>query len=409
MAFRRPIYGVLTWACLNFMSPHRLSWGFLSSLPVVVGVSAISLLTMFISKDKSKFYWNNLSILMLLFTLHFSITTIFAWNPDGAFAEWDRFVKSMVFIVVVIILVNTREKIVMMVAAIAISFGFYGVKGGIFAVLTAGNHRVWGPVGTFIEDNNHLGLALLMTVPLMVFLRSTLTVTWQRHAVLGATAITVVAVLMTYSRGAMLATVAMGFIALMRSKQRIKGIVAIAIIGSLALPLVPQQWFDRMNTLKAADEDESAMGRVNSWYYAFHLANDYPLTGGGARVFTPYLFATTSYAPEPDRYHDAHSIYFEILGEQGWVGLAIFLSIFIGGGLKAQKLRKLALKQGNKDMSVLSDCLWYSLFAYGTAGTFLGLGYFDYPYTIIALLIVVERHLKEEQAAKEKPKLKSMM
>ena len=64
------------------------------------------------------------------------------------------------------------------------------------------------------------------------------------------------------------------------------------------------------------------MGRINSWHMAFNVANDRPLVGGGFELYTPKTFAR--YAPNPEAIHSAHSVYFQILGEHGYVGFADF-------------------------------------------------------------------------------------
>jgi hypothetical protein len=35
-----------------------------------------------------------------------------------------------------------------------LSLALLGAKGGVFTLMTAGSYRVWGPPGSFIEDNN---------------------------------------------------------------------------------------------------------------------------------------------------------------------------------------------------------------------------------------------------------------
>ncbi len=80
-----------------------------------------------------------------------------------------------------------------------------------------------------------------------------------------------------------------------------------------------------MWTIRDYQEDSSSMGRINAWHFAANLAADRPVVGGGFQVFTPELFQ--KYAPNPTDFHDAHSIYFESLAEQGYVGLALFVLI----------------------------------------------------------------------------------
>jgi len=72
---------------------------------------------------------------------------------------------------------------------------------------------------------------------------------------------------------------------------------------------MPDAWMQRMGTIKTYEQDGSAMGRINAWHFAFNLALDRPIVGGGFETFQPDLFL--KYAPEPENYHDSHSIYFE--------------------------------------------------------------------------------------------------
>ena len=53
---------------------------------------------------------------------------------------------------------------------------------------------------------------------------------------------------------------------------------------------MPQQWFERMATIKTYEQDASAMGRINAWNMAFNLAKDRPL-GGGFDAFQWDMFA----------------------------------------------------------------------------------------------------------------------
>jgi hypothetical protein len=66
-------------------------------------------------------------------------------------------------------LIHGKERIQLLVWVTAVSIGFYGIRGGIFTILTGGNYRVYGPEETFIADNNQLGLALTMILPLLYY------------------------------------------------------------------------------------------------------------------------------------------------------------------------------------------------------------------------------------------------
>jgi len=174
----------------------------------------------------------------------------------------------------------------------------------------------------------------------------------------------------------------------------ILGIVAIGLV----LSVMPQEWFDRMNTIKTYETDPSAMGRINAWKMAFNMAKDRPL-GGGFDAFHDYSFAL--YAPNPGDVHDSHSIYFEVLGEQGFVGLALFLML----GLMTWRTASWVIGRARRDrekrwVADLAAMIQVSLVGYATAGAFLGLAYFDYYYTLIALVVLCKTVLVSGTADK---------
>ena len=148
------------------------------------------------------------------------------------------------------------------------------------------------------------------------------------------------------------------------------------------------------------------MGRINAWWFAYNLANARPLLGGGANTFTKELFYL--YAPEPENFHDVHSIYFEMLGEQGYPGLLIFIAMLFFSYRNCVWVGRQA--RGDPDLKWaydLSRMLQASFVAYGVGGAFLGLAYFDLLYHLVALSVlvrvVVEKELVElfEKAPKD--------
>src|SRR3569833_1608939 len=118
------------------------------------------------------------------------------------------------------------------------------------------------------------------------------------------------------------------------------------------------------------------MGRINSWHFAFNLAKDRPIVGGGYHSFTPDLFAR--YAPDPDDVHDAHSIYFEVLGEHGFVGFALFLLLGWFAWRSCTAIKKEASPHPSGQwMADLASMLQVSFAGYAASGAFLGLAYFE--------------------------------
>ena len=335
----RPQVGVLAWSWIGYMNPHRLGWGFAYSFPFAAIIGAFTIVSLLFSRQPKKLPWNSLTIILLLFVVWMTISSMFSLHPETTWGQWEKVMKIQLMIFITLMCMTDRKSIDSLVWIIALSLGFYGVKGGIFTAMTGGQYMVIGPPGTFIGGNTTLALALIMIIPLMRYLQLQAERRWLRWGLGLAMLLTAIAIIGSYSRGALLAGggIALYLILKTRKKLLIGTVVAIAI--PIALALMPDQWFEKMDTISTYEEDESAMGRINAWWFAFNLAMDHPLTGGGYNAFKPDLFL--QYAPDPDDFHDAHSIYFEVLAEHGFVGLGLFLAL----GLLAWRRAGLIVRQ----------------------------------------------------------------
>jgi probable O-glycosylation ligase (exosortase A-associated) len=280
---------------------------------------------------------------------------------------------------------------------VGLSLGFYGFKGGLFTILTGGTSRVLGPEGTYIGDNNDLALALVMTTPLVWYLVSQAPNKWLRYALMALTVLTLAAAAGSYSRGALLAGGAMLVFLWLKSAN--KGRTGVVLL--LALPLVfllmPEQWFARMDSIGEYKQDGSALGRINSWHMAMNLASS-NLMGGGYRCFTAPVFRI--YAPDPLMVHAPHSIYFQVLGEHGYVGLALFVVfLFLAWRTGSRVLRFCKGKEELQWASNLAAMCQVSLVGYMVGGAFLTLAYFDLLYDIVAIMLLLEKVLMRKPAA----------
>ncbi len=392
----RPPIGILVWSWLGYMNPHRLTWSFAFSFPFAQVVGLTTILGFIFYKDKGRFPISGLSVTLLFFVFWMTLTTLFALNPELAWPEWDRAIKIQLVTFLTILLMQDERWVKYLIWTIALSLGFYGVKGGIFAILTGGEYLIWGPPKSFIGDNNALALAILMTVPLMVFCLYDAPNKWIKGAWAVAIALSSLSVLISHSRGAFVGVVATLLFVWWKSRHKIYGVLFGIAMLPFVIAFLPEHWFERMSTISEYEEDGSAMGRINAWWFAFNLASDRPLLGGGFRAFQDHLFLR--YAPDPLDVHDAHSIYFEVLAEHGFVGLGLFLCIGVLALLKAGRLARLKPSDESlKWIPRLAALLQVSLVSYATTGAFLGLAYFDLYYHVVAVIIVLDVLAKKEK------------
>ncbi len=394
---KRPYIGVLVYAVLSLMNPHRLTFGFAYTFPFAMVIALTTLVAMVISREKKHVPWSGTFVVWLLFVLWMNITTLFALVPEEAILEWDRTMKIQLMVLVAMLLIHGQQRINALVWVIVASLGFYGLKGGLFTVLTGGAYRVMGPWDTFITDNNTLALALIMMLPLMRYLLHEAKNAYVRMGLLGGMLLTAMSILSSHSRGALLAGGAIVVFLMFKSKYKLRFLLGAICVLPIMLLSMPEAWWERMASIKEYDQDPSAMGRINAWWFAFNIAKDNPLTGGGYRVFTEDLFE--QFAPNPVAFHDAHSIYFEVLGEQGFVGLGLFLLLGLLSFLTCAWIIRNAREREDLEWAAnLARMLQVSLVGYGTGGAFLGLAYYDLPYYLISIVVVLQFHVRRQLA-----------
>lgn len=399
---KRPWYGIMLWVWLGVMNPHKLSWGFAYDFPFSQLVAVTTLIALLFESRKWKFPWTAPTVFLLLFMLWMTVSSIFALYPENIMIMWTRVMKMVFMVFIGFIALYERKHIEWLVWVIVISLGFYGVKGGIFTITGGAIDRVYGPPTTFIEENNTLAVALLMAVPLMWYLSTYATKKWLKWGLMGSMICCAAAALGSYSRGALVTIVVMSIFFWIKSTHKVKLALLMLLAAPLLITMLPDKWFQRMDTIGTYEEDESSMGRINAWQNAFNLAKDRPLVGGGFNVYNEKVFAR--YAPEPDKVHAAHSIYFAALGEHGWVGLSFFLLCFfstwrVGSWIVKRTKNKPELKR-ERDLAMMVQV---SLIAYAVGGAFLSLLYFDVPYYLIIVLVLLKRHVEDVEKAGNPP------
>lgn len=418
MILFRPFFGLLVWCWIAYMVPHKLGWGLAAHLPVASVVGATFLIAFIFSKEPKKLPMNGIVAVYLVMLLWWLLSFLINPSTDYALQQFDKVVKIQLFTIITMMLVNTRERLFQLIAVIVLSIASFGVKGGIFTILTGGGNRVWGPPGGFFEGNNEFGLTLLTILPLLRFLQLQVDKPWQKHALTASMLFCFVAALGTQSRGALLAAVAMSAFFWWKSPNKIP----LAMGGLILVPLLyffmPESWHDRMATMKVDSTEEpeylrqvntstwcgemtaqiqrhdlSAGGRVNAWCFALNVA-EHQIMGGGFDAFSPENFLI--YAPDPTDFHDAHSIYFKILGEHGFIGLALFLTVLGMSWFRAGSVRKLAQQKQMPWAVHLADMMQVSLLAFCVGGAFLGMCYFDLLYHLVAIVVILDMLVRKD-------------
>jgi probable O-glycosylation ligase (exosortase A-associated) len=330
---------------------------------------------------------------------------LFAGHLADGQDQLVRVSKILLMTFVAVLLVTSPSKLKMLVVVTALSFGVRAVAGAFFVFQTAGKYRVYGPEGTFVEDNNDFALALNMVLPMLFYLAREETRPLYKKALYACCACSVVCVILTYSRGGLLGLTAVLVALSLKSRRKLIGIGLLGAIAVAVLAFAPASWTDRMNGLAEGQVDSSGQMRLLAWGFALNLVKDYPFTGGGFEVFPDlnvvHRYASGTLNGEPVS-SGPHSIYFQTLGEQGIVGFTLFVALLVSCFLSLRTLRKTAVRIPSMEWTLpYCHMTEISLLAFVVSGTFLGRAYFDLWFMVLAwvimLKVLVRRQLRAQR------------
>ena len=407
---RRPWLGVLVWCWTALLVPNSYMFGFATDIRFNFWIAVLTFFAWLMSREPKRIPVNSTTVLLVCFLAWGTLSSALSISPSPAvtWVEWDKFIKVIALALIIPALISSEIRIRGLLFAIALSMGFHAVDESAKFILSGGGHHIAGPGSSIIGDNNQFALAIIMVIPILGYLFATSRNVFLRIAIAGAIFLQVVAVIGTSSRGGLIGVVALGAWIFLTTKKKLRFLVVAALIGVAALSFAPERWYARMDTIDTASKDDSFMGRVIAWKINTLAALDHPLTGAGFHstqqlsVWLKYVdefprldFIDTP--PPPLTFTRApHSLYFQVLGDMGFVGLGLFLGILIVAWRNASVV--LSRTRGRPELkwaNGLARALQYSLIPYVVSGAAVNMAYFDLSYAMFALLAALR--LQAEQ------------
>ena len=212
--------------------------------------------------------------------------------------------------------------------------------------------------------------------------------------------------------------VVVGFWYWLSSQKKLLSLVLVSIVAVGVLQFGSDRFFDRMSTIKDAGEDYSFLTRVAAWRVNLAVGLSNPILGGGFdaainhHIWNEYKQKPSPFNIDMDKFypHVAHSIYFQVIGDLGLLGLFWFLALLASAFVARVRIKALAARAGPEWAwaSDLSTALVLSLVAFMAGGAGVSLAYYELVYMIIMLVAVlhqmVAQAVKTQAAEALKPK-----
>jgi len=388
----------LLWCWAGVIALDNYLYGFMQLKPYVQIFAITTLVLILIKRDASRmpFKITSTSLIFILFGIHALFVATFAL--EGLARNWEIFsniVKTLLFCLLMPMLVTNRQRMHALVLAFAIGLSFHGILDGLKFILSGGGHIARGMPK--FGDNNYLAMLLVSIIPLFLYLHK---YTVNKHIKIGflATVILIIlAVIATRSRGGLVTLIVVGLWILWHSKRKVVGVLALVFSATIVTVLAPADWTERMSTIESAESDSSFMTRVAVWKKSTAIALDHPIFGAGFyAVQSPATFNKYRYSqglmgfidtPDPFGYA-AHSIYFQVMGDMGFLGFFIYLCMLANAFATRREILRLARNKSDeiKWATDLAEMLTASIISFMVGGALLSAAYFETIFISIALL-----------------------
>jgi probable O-glycosylation ligase (exosortase A-associated) len=401
LGLRQPYVALSGVIWVDLYRPQLMSQSFLYDRPLSMLMTAIFALSMLFNFDKLRWPKRNLYVVVVAtFMAWITLTTFLAQFPEAAWFKWDAAFKTILLAYFIPFALSNREQIELflwtLIATMGTFFFMAGVKslfggGGYGISLVSDNERViW-------NEGSTLATQAISALPLFYYAAKHSLLSKRipalRPILFGLGLSGVLLLIGTQARTGLVALLALVLLVLKYSRSR-GTIIAICIATPLfAMPFLPREWVDRMTTITHTQQESSAQGRVVVWRWTIDYANQHPVTGGGFMAYLANEGQLGKYAREGEvkinnTYGKAfHNIFFEVLGEHGYVGLLLFLTIVIHTLVTS---RKVSVEKNNDEwLRSFGLCVFMSTAVYCVGGLFIGVAFYPWLYYMYGLAIAL--------------------
>jgi probable O-glycosylation ligase (exosortase A-associated) len=258
---------------------------------------------------------------------------------------------------------------------------------------------------SFFSDNNTLGLALCMILPMLLYLSREEPRRWLKNLMRAMFFFTLIAILFTYSRGAFLGLVVILVILIWRSPWRLRFGVTLIVGALIAMPFLPDRLSERIGSISEQESQEtrdgSVQGRFEAWRTAWNVAVDRPLTGAGFRaMWNAFIWLKYFGGNDFLTVRDTHSLYFEVLSEHGFLGFGLYVLVLGSTLVNLWQLRR--RWRGHPEHGYIAnyaEMTQLCLYPYMIAGAFLTVAYFDLYFYFVGSSVMLRALSNEAEKA----------
>ena len=404
---RRPFVWVLAYVYIDILAPQKISWLILEKLPISLLAFALAFIgwAYVDGKHGSRFTFRQALIALLL--VYCGLTTLSADFPEPALEKWAWVWKALVFALFLPLTLRTRLRLEALALTMVLAAATIIVPAGIKTVFSGGGY---GSLHLLVNDNTGLyegsilSTVAIAIIPLALWLARHGTIfTPDWRAKLFAWALAFACALIpngTEARTGLVCVAVLLVLSLRNVRHRVLFVGLVAAAGLMSVPFLPDSFTKRMETITDHAADQSASTRLAVWKWTLDYVEDHPFGGGFDAyrqnrlsidiVDTEASGNTTAVQTTTleDKARAYHSAYFEMLGEQGYPGLALWLLLHVLGVWQMERIYRRHRRNPDPDaawIAPLASALQRAQIVYLVGSGFVGIAFQPFCYMIVAL------------------------
>jgi putative inorganic carbon (hco3(-)) transporter len=416
LAFKRPFLFTLIYAYVDIIAPQRLSYFLLNSIPLSLILFGFAFAGFMLSDDKKDVRLSPRWGLLVLLLGYCAFTHPYAVEPVSAQEKWDWVWKALVFAIFLPLTLRTRLRIEALGLTLVLCASALIVTGGIKTLAGGGGYGLMVlllDIDSGLYESSIISCVAIAIIPLILWLANHGTIfkpDWRVRIYAAALVFSCLLIpIGVQARTGLVCVAVLAILFLRTAKRRMLYIMGAVTLGLVSIPFLPASFTDRMGTIQNYEADESASTRIAVWKWTWEFVQDRPMGGG----FNAYIQNKIRYTMPViddngmdtgevdtgeviDEGRAYHSSYFEMLGEQGFPGLIIWLLIHVGGVWRMEMIMRIYKKRGREDEAwviPLARALQNAQIIYLVGSLFVGIAFQPFVYMMIAMQIGLDTYL----------------
>lgn len=342
------------------------------------------------------------TMLLLLFFLQAFVSTYTSEAQVRSWLFFDQFWRIIVISYLIVVLVDDRHKFRLVLVVMSLSLGFEAAKQGWVNLYRNPGGANTNPY-TFLGDNNGVAMGMMMLLPLMGALIQTTSRKWEKNMFRFVAIGVLLRGISTYSRGGFLGGLTLIGVMLFRSENKLRAIVVSVILGAGIWNLMPQSFWDRMDTITIEDgeiREESSASRLYFWRVAQDMADRKPWTGVGLYAFSSSFASYDNENRYPGQERQTHSAWYGVLAELGYPGFALMAANLLWSFFTCWRIHRISKKRPElRELRIYGNALIASLTVYGVCAIFLSSQYLEFTWHLYGMANALWIISKQETAA----------